>query len=118
MIALRLPALGSCFLSFAQHVVLVPGEGREQIADDPARSGLHLHRDSHARTEINDAIPGLQLPLVERYPGGVDEIVRPLLARPPTCSGHEAWAPPRRGRRARWYRARRSTPCHGGPHNA
>jgi hypothetical protein len=43
-------------------------------------SGLHLHRDCHARAEIDDAISGFQLMLVERYPGGVDEIVLPLLA--------------------------------------
>jgi hypothetical protein len=67
-------------LPFAQDVMLVSGERREQIADDAARSGLHLHRDRHARAEIDDAIVGLQLPLVERDPGGVDEIVQPLEA--------------------------------------
>ena len=59
--------------------MLVPGERREQIADDAAGSGLHLHGDCHARAEIDDAIPRLQLMLVERYPGGVDEIVLSLL---------------------------------------
>jgi hypothetical protein len=53
------------FLSFTQNVMLVPGERREQIADDTAGSGLHFHRDCHARAKIYDPIVGLQLPLVE-----------------------------------------------------
>lgn len=59
------PAAKAFFLSFTQNVMLVPGERREQIADDTAGSGLHFHGDCHARAKIYDPIVGLQLPLVE-----------------------------------------------------
>ncbi|MBR0706656.1 hypothetical protein [Bradyrhizobium liaoningense] len=52
-----------------------------------------------ARAEIDDAIFSLQLPQLERDPGGVDEIVHPLLSPFRTRSGHETWVRRHRGRR-------------------
>src|SRR5690348_15462224 len=52
-------------LSFAQDVVLVSAKRRQQIADNPAGSGLHLHRHRHARAKVDDVITRFQLMLVE-----------------------------------------------------
>lgn len=70
-----------------------------------------FHRDRHARAKIDDVVAR---PLVDRYSGGVDEIVLPLLAifrralsMGPGLGDVSAVA--------RWCRARRSAPCHRAP---
>jgi hypothetical protein len=70
------------------------------------------------RTEIDAAVPGPELPLVERYPGGVDEIVLPLLPDLRHVLGMSPGFGRRRGRSARWYRKARSATCRGANRSA
>ena len=46
--------------------MFVPGEGREQIANQPARAGVDFNSDSHAGRQRTELVLDLHLHLIAR----------------------------------------------------
>src|SRR5437764_452710 len=62
----RIGAVPEALLPFAQAILAIFAQGREQIADDAALAGFDLGGDGHARREANLLVLDLHLHTVQR----------------------------------------------------
>src|SRR5262249_18391495 len=67
-------------LALTQRVALVAQQGRQQIIQDPARSGLDLHRYRHPWRQVDHPAVDLHLGAVERNARAVIELLALRLA--------------------------------------
>jgi hypothetical protein len=58
-----------------QALLPIAQQRRPQICDDPARTGLDLDGNGHARRGIDELVFDLQLGLIERNPRRVEKLL-------------------------------------------
>jgi len=66
--------------------VLVPGQRRKQIADDPARASLDLDRHRHAGTKLDELVLYLHVRTVERNSRGIFQLLTSRLTAALRCA--------------------------------